>query len=111
MAEDAGANDAAVLIELGCLWLSIALLCCSIATRPAAARCPARWFVNGVRPSGLYECRRVPDGNPLYDGAGGFPDRSVDRPGWYRSRVWCTGGAHPIVVLADGEARTVGCQR
>lgn len=100
-----------MLIELGGVVASIALFCCSMAMRPAAARCQARWYVNGVRPSGLFECRRTPGGNPLYDGAGGFPDRSVDRPGWYRGRVYCTGGAHPIVVLGDREARTVGCQR
>lgn len=100
-----------VIVDLAGVLLSIVLLCCSMAMRPAGARCPARWYLNGVRPSGVYECRRVPGGSPLYDGAGGFPDRSVDRPGWYRSRVRCTGGSRPIVVLGDGEARTVGCTR
>jgi len=100
-----------MLVDVACAMLSVVLLCWSMVTRPAAATCPAGWYVNGVRPSGVYECRRAPGGDPLYDGAGGFPDRSVERPGWYRSRIWCTGGAHPIVVLEDREARTVGCQR
>lgn len=98
---------------MGWVVLSVALLCCSAVRRPAAARCPVGWYVNGVRPTGVYECRRAPGGNPLYDGAAGYPDRTVDRPGWYRSRVYCTGGARPIVVLAGRErdARVVGCQR
>ncbi len=109
MAAHAGAGDPAVLIEVGCLWLTLVMLCCSGLVRPRVARCPVGFYVNGVRPSGVYECRRVPGGNPLYDGAAGYPDRTVDRPGWYRSRIWCTGGSVPIVVLEDREARTVGC--
>lgn len=102
-----------MLVDAGCLWLSIALLCCSMVTRPRTARCGVGMYVNGVRPSGLYECRRVPGGNPLYDGAAGYPNRTVNRPGWCRGRIWCTGGTHPIVVLArrDRDARIVGCQR
>lgn len=102
-----------MLVDVGCLWLSIGLLCWSMATRPAVARCPVGAYVNGVRPSGAYECRRAPGGDPLYDGAAGYPDRAVDRPGWYIGRIYCTGGSHPIVVLAarDGDARSVGCQR
>lgn len=100
-----------MLVDVACALLSIVLLCCSMVTRPATARCMAGFYVDGVQPDGVYECRRAPGGDPLYDGAGGFPDRTVDRPGWYRSRVYCTGGMHPIVVLEDREARTVGCQR
>lgn len=84
------------------LFVSAALLTCSAVTQPSSARCPAGWYLNGVRQTGVYECRRAP---------GGAPDRTVDRLGWYRSRVWCTGGTRPIVVLEDREARTVGCQR
>lgn len=102
-----------MLVDIGSALLSIALLCCSIVTRPSTAACPMGSYVNGVRPSGVYECRRKPSGNPLYDGAAGYPDRTVDRPGWYRGRIYCTGGSRPIVVLAyrDGDARVVGCQR
>lgn len=101
-----------MLIDLACWWLSVALLCCSALARPVAATCVPGFYVNGVRPSGVYECRRVPGGNPLYDGAAGYPDRTVDRPGWYRGRVYC-GARRPIIVLArrDAEARFVGCQR
>lgn len=100
-----------MLIEVGCLWLTLVMLCCSMATRPGRSRCPVGWYVNGVRTTGIYECRRVPGGDPEMDGTAGRPDRSVERPGWYRSRVWCTGGSRPIVVLEDREARTVGCSR
>jgi hypothetical protein len=89
----------------------VVLLCWSMLMQPAAALCIQGWYLNGVHPDGVYECLRAPGGDPLYDGAGGFPDRTVDRPGWYRGRVYCTGGTHPIVVLEDREARTVGCQR
>lgn len=101
------------MIGLGCWWLSLAMLCCSAVTRPRAARCADGFYVNGIRPSGVYECRRAPGGNPLYDGAAGYPDRTVDRPGWYRSRIYCTGGSRPIVVLAqrDRDARVVGCTK
>lgn len=92
---------------------SIVLLCWAMVTRPTGAVCPEHWYVSNLRPSGLYECRRAPGGDPLYDGAAGYPDRTVDRPGWYIGRIYCTGGSHPIVVLAarDGDARVVGCQR
>ncbi len=100
-----------MLVDLACAWLSAFLLCCSVVTRPAEARCVASAYVNGVRPTGVYECRRTPGGDPLYDGAAGYPDRTVDRPGWYRGRVWC-GRRRPIVVLAerDADARAVGCR-
>ncbi len=91
---------------------TVALLAYAVTCRPDAARCPPGWYVEGIHSSGIYSCRRAPGGDPLYDGAGGFPDRSVDRPGWYRGRIVCTGGRRPIVVLAthEADARIVGCQ-
>lgn len=102
-----------VLIDLGCALLTVVLLCWCMAVQPQRAVCPGGWYVNGIRPTGVYECRRAPGGDPRLDGAGGAPDGTIDRPGWYRGRIWCTGGARPIVVLAraDSEARTVGCSR
>lgn len=102
-----------MLVDLACALLSLALLICTAAIRPTSARCPPGWYVNGVRPTGIYECRRVPGGDPLYDGAAGYPDRTVDSPGWYWARIYCTGGAQPIVVLArhERDARFVACRR
>lgn len=102
-----------MLVDVACAWLTVALLCCSMTVRPTMAACAEGFYVNGIRPSGVYECRRTPGGNPLYDGAAGYPDRTVDRHGWYRGRIWCTSGQRPIVVLAyhDRDARVVGCQR
>jgi len=81
------------LTDLVCAIATVVMLCCAAATRPQRARCAPGWYVNGIRPSGRFECRRV------------------DAPGVIRGRLFCTNGTHPIVVLTDREARTVGCQR
>ena len=81
------------LTDLVCALATVVALCCASVIRPQHARCPATWYVNGIRPSGVFECRRV------------------DLPGVIHGRIFCTGGTHPIVVLTDREARTVGCQR
>lgn len=92
--------------------VTLALLCYATTCRPEHAACWPGWYVSGIRPSGVYSCRRTPGGDPLYDGAGGYPDRTIDRPGEYEGRIYCTGGRHPIVVLArrEADARVVGCQ-
>ncbi len=92
--------------------VTLALLCYATTCRPDHAVCWPGWYVSGIRPSGVYGCRRAPGGDPLFDGAGGFPDRTVDRPGEYHGRIICTGGRRPIVVLAyrEADARIVGCQ-
>jgi hypothetical protein len=83
------------LTDLVCAIATVVALCCAAVTRPQHARCPPGqgWYVNGIRPSGRFECRRV------------------DAPGVIHGHLYCTGGTHPIVVLTDREARTVGCQR
>lgn len=95
------------MIDVVSAVMSVALLVWSAVARPAAGGCPEAWYVNGVRPSGAYECLRAPGGDPLYDGAGGYPDRTVDRPGWLVGRVWCGTGAVPILV----DERRAGCRR
>ena len=92
------------LFELACAAATVAILCRGAVTRPRRARCPLGWYVEGIRPSGSFDCRRRPGGDPLYDGAGGYPDRAVDRPGAIGGRIYCAGD-RPIVV----DARTVGC--
>lgn len=100
-----------MMIDLACAVLSVALLCCHAVRRPDHTACPLGWMVAAVHRDGVYECRRRPTGDPLYDGAGGYLDRTVDRPGWYLGRVYCRGGV-PIVVLAsrDEDARFVVCR-
>lgn len=98
------------MIDLACAVLSVALLCCHAIVRPGHAACPLGWMVTAVHRDGVYECRRRPGGDPLYDGAGGYPDRTVVRLGWHLGRVYCHGGV-PIVVLAqrDDDTRFITC--
>jgi hypothetical protein len=102
-----------MIVDIACAIASVILLCYSMAVEPDHAECWPGWYVANLRPSGVYTCMRVPCGDPLYDGAGGFPDRTVDLSGEIRGRIYCTGGSHPIVVLArrDADARVVGCTR
>lgn len=99
------------MIDLLCAIVTLALLCYAVTCQPDSASCWPSWYVDGIDEDGVYRCRRVPGGDPLYDGAGGFPDRTIDRPGEIRGRIICTGGRHPIVVLdPEAGARAVGCQ-
>lgn len=47
-----------ILVEIGMLFVSLWLFMWAAAARPDHAQCPARWFVNGIRPSGVFECLR-----------------------------------------------------
>jgi hypothetical protein len=95
------------VIEMFCTIGSIAILCCAMVTQPRVARCPGGWYVNGIRPTGSFECRRIPGGNPDFDGTWGRPDRSFERVGALQGQLYCTGGTRPIVR----NETTVGCQR
>jgi len=86
----------------------IAFACCVHHVRPVThGGCPSTMFVNGIRPSGFYQCLTKPGGNPADDGTFGHPDRSYDRDGELYGHIWCSGGSHPIVV----DDHTVGCTR
>ncbi len=98
-------------LDFLCVVASFLLFLAAYVVRPDHARCGRGWYVNGVSPGGVFECRLAPTGDPERDGWRGGPDATIDHPGWLRSRVYCTGGAHPILVLTDREARSVGCQR
>ena len=68
------------------------------------ASCPPGWSVNGIRPSGEYECL-----GELRPPGCGEPDATSPpcmRPASSRGRLYCTGGTIPIVV----DHKTVGCQ-
>lgn len=80
---------------------TIALLCFAMVAQPKRASCPDGWWVDGVSPSGVFGCA--------------FVDRR-DRREWppldalpieVGSRIYCTGGARPVVV----DSTNVGCQR
>lgn len=69
-------------------------------------QCRDGWFVEGIRPNGMTQCRPKP---PTRCGEPGPPD---NQPCPQDDRVelraiYCTGGTRPIVV----DDRTVGCQR
>lgn len=95
------------MIEVASAIANVVVLCIAMALHPAAGRCPRGWHHDGVRRSGAFACTHDPVGDPDWDGTHGRPDRSVVPPGELRGRVYCTGGAAPIVV----DDRAVGCQR
>lgn len=104
-----------MLTEIACLIASTLLLCWSLATYQQHATCPGGWPTSGgvatwhvamALPGGYFECRRVPGGDPEYDGTHGKPDRSYDLPGTLRSRLWCTSGSY---LHQDGHS--VWCSR
>lgn len=69
-------------------WIVIAVC---VVTRTDSVTCPPGTYANGVRTTGASECIRVGD------------DRGIG------VRIYCSGGAVPIVSDRDG--RTIGCQR
>jgi hypothetical protein len=95
------------VVTLISLLLSELLLCWSMLAHPRAARCPDGWWLrDGIRRDGSFSCRRPPLGGD--DDVLTGRSTAVDQPGELRARIYCTGGAVPI-VREDG--RTVGCQR
>lgn len=95
------------MTELLLRMASLVVMAIAMVTRPTSAACPAGMHNNGIRPSGRFECLFAPTGDPDADGTWRRPDRSTVRPGELAGRIYCTGGAHAIVV----DDRVVGCQR
>lgn len=106
-----------MLTEVACVVASIVVLCCSIAARPARARCP--WDTDlraGVRVDGRFECWRHPvaparwspaDGAvEEWDGTFGRAERSLQPGGVLEGRVYCTNGRHP-----EQDGTSVWCSR
>ncbi len=94
-------------MNLLCFLCSIALLVTSALIGATRMHCPVGWHNNGIRPTGQFECTRVPVGDPEWDGTWLRPERGHVPAGELRSRIHCTNGFQPIVV----NERTVGCQR
>lgn len=91
--------------DLLCSVFTVLLLCCAMVARPTRARCPAGWYVNGVQPSGSFECRPVL-GKPENDLLDAVRRVVIDDERRLGGRLYCTGGATP---RQDG--RSVWCQR
>lgn len=93
-------------IALVCAVISALLFTWSHVIRAERATCPAGWYVNGVAPDGTFRVRPVPPPErPCASGPNGCIERDLDIE--IRGRIYCTGGARPVVV----NERTVGCQR
>lgn len=79
----------------------------STCVRPSRARCPEGYDLRmGIRRSGDFECWPSPPRGSLYDGAGGYEERSPQLGPILTGRIYCTGGSEAIVI----DERTVGCQ-
>lgn len=96
-----------MLVEIVYGWLvTLVLLAAVSIVQPTRAIAPIGWYVNGVAPDGIYRVRKAPDRErPCSLGWNGCIDNEPERE--FRSRIYCTGGAYPIVV----SDRIVGCQR
>lgn len=92
--------------ELFSIVLTVVLLLFVAFARPERAHAPPGWHFEGIRPSGETTLRHAPPPNcgepvPPYDQPCPRDERAIG------TRIFCTGGALPIVV----DSQTVGCQR
>lgn len=70
--------------------------------------CPPGYDLRtGIRRDGSFECWPNVKGDPNWDGTWRHPERGEQSTAILRSRIYCTGGAQPIIVTD----RIVGCQR
>lgn len=102
-----------VLAAIGAAVASLVILLACAVYRPQRATCPSGWVLaTGVRTvdgplgsRGSFACERPPIGGDSDVLTG--KSTAVQPPGELRGRIYCTGGASPIVV----NERIVGCQR
>lgn len=82
--------------------VTMVVLLAAALVQPHRARCPAGWWIDGVRPSGAFACRAAPvrDTGARTEVDDGTPDAELG------GQLYCSGGTQPIVV----DERTVGCQ-
>lgn len=85
--------------------ISIAIIGWAILTHPRAAACPIGWWVNGISPAGIYECRPVL-GDPERDLEDAHARRDLGDERAIRGRIYCGWRVTPIVV----DAQHVGCR-
>jgi hypothetical protein len=99
-------HEGAAVTSVLCLIITLALLCWTIAAHPSGAQCPPRWYVNGVRPSGAYECRPAVTADPDNDGTWGHRDVTPYDPAVIRGQIYCEAGTRSVVI----DERTVACR-
>lgn len=87
-----------VIAEAGAALVTLWLFVWALAAHPDHAKCPPHWFVNGVRPSGSYECLR--DRGPELDERA--PSAGHDS---ITGRISCSPSFMPIVR----DERSVAC--
>lgn len=96
-----------LLTMLACTLFSMAALSYGVMRRPARIVCPVGWHNNGVRmATGIVVCTRNPIGDPDWDGTFGRPDRSVEPPGFWMTRIYCP-RTLPLVI----DDRLVQCDQ
>ena len=84
--------------EVGATFATLWLFVWALAAHPDHAKCPPSWFVNGVRPSGVYECLRDRDPEA--------PDRTTsDGHDSIRGRIVCS----PTFMPTVRDERSVAC--
>ena len=82
--------------NFGYLLLSLACVLAATFVRPDRGRCPPHFWINGIRPSGLFSCLRTPiveSDSPA--------DAELD------GELWCGVNAMPTVI----DERDVRCAR
>jgi len=77
---------------------SLVILALSALWRPDHAQCPAHWWMEGVRPTGAFDCRRVPIGDDTWDAKHGERDHSYQPPGVIYGRIYCRAGMRPSAI-------------
>ena len=98
----------APITEVFFCFVSIVCLMLAMVAHPTRATCPTGWYLSmGIRRSGEFLCQPVPVGGD--DDVLTGKDTAYQPPGTIHGRLYCTGGAQPIVDIRTG--RSVGCQR
>jgi hypothetical protein len=90
--------------EIGCAAASVILMLVCLIVQPTRASCPPGWYVDGARPSGEYDCRRVPTGDDERLPSGIVVDHTTQPPGVLDGRIFCPNGSPRVL-----NASTVAC--
>lgn len=94
-----------LIIDSTVLLLVIALGVAHLMPARGTVHCPPGWYLDGVRPSGMFACRPVL-GHPEDDLLDAVRRRVIADDRVIKGRIYCTGGATP---RQDGGS--VWCQR
>lgn len=92
------------MTDVGCAAISILVMLIAFVMHPHRAKCPRGFWMNGVRPTGEFQCRRTPVGDDIRMPNGHVVDHSIQPPGVLDGRIFCAGG-DPRVI----DDTTVAC--